>query len=89
MALLGNLQFIANAQTDVSWGRTLTEAEYTVLTNAKIAVLNGGAQCGPGTWNPEFTTETVRFSTLDAANSYVATCNTFSPAPVSATATAV
>jgi len=89
MALLGSLQFIANAQADVTWGRVLTDAENTALINAKIALINGGVQCGPGTWVTDSQTESTRFSTLDAANSYVATCNTFSPAPQSATANAV
>jgi hypothetical protein len=90
MAILGNLQFIANAQAVVVWGRDLTTAEKTSLNNAKIALINGGAQTGVAvTSNDETNTWTTPFSTLDAANSYVATCNTFSPAPQSATVTAV
>jgi hypothetical protein len=90
MAILGTLQFIANAQAVVVWGRALTDAEKAALTSAKVALINGGAQCGTAVIsNDETNTWTVPFSTLDAANSYVATCNTFSPAPQSANAVAV
>jgi len=88
MAKLANTQFIANTQTVITWGRALTDAETTTLTNAKIALINGGAMCGGGI-QLETNIETVSWSTTDATNSYVATCNTLSPAPQSATVTAL
>jgi len=89
MAKLANTQFIANAQTVITWGRALTAEEVTAQTNAKIALINGGAMCGGGNEDPVTFIETVSWSTADAANSYVATCNAFSPAPQSAIVVAV
>ena len=89
MTKLANAQFLANAQAIITWGRALTAEEATALTNAKIALINGGAMCGTGEEDQTTYVETISWSTADAANSYVATCNTFSPAPQSATVVAL
>jgi hypothetical protein len=90
MAKLANsLAFVANAQATVVWGRELTDSEKTALANAKISIIQNGAQCDVGNLDSETLTSTVLFSTTAAADSYAAVAQGFSPAPTSATVQAV
>jgi hypothetical protein len=78
-------------QSNVVWNRELTQVETeSIQTQADVAVAAGttdgiitGAIAGPDQIGPV----TRIWTTTDAANSWVAFLNTFSPAPISATVT--
>ena len=77
-----NFVFGASAESIVTWGRTLTAEERTSLQAKQGAMIAegkfgsfpfvlGGAS-------------TFQWTTTDAANEWVAYCNTFTPPPTSA-----
>ena len=76
-------------QTQVEWNRELTQAEAESIQAQLATAVTAGTTDGSSTGGPsESTTPFVRtWTTTDAANSWVAFVNTFSPAPISATVT--
>lgn len=81
--------FVANAQTSVVFGRSLTSGELDQINTVKETALNAGRQCSPFVNGPNGESITY-FASIDDANSYVAVVNGFTPAPaVLATATSI
>ena len=76
-----NLVFGASSESVITWGRTLTADESASLQAKKGAMFSEGKF---GSFPYTGGTSTFQWVTADAANEWVAFCNTFSPAPVSA-----
>ena len=77
-----NFVFAASSESVITWGRTLTADESASLQAKKGAMLAAGKF---GSFPSIIDgTSTFQWVTADAANEWVAFCNTFSPAPVSA-----
>jgi hypothetical protein len=78
-------QWNAVAQTMITWGRVLTTEEKTQSSNLRATLLASGVI---GSFNIEGDSETGTYnyywSTVDAANQWLALANSFSPAPTSA-----
>ena len=82
MATNTNLVFYARAESTVFWGRSLTTEEITsirVKKGSMMAAGNFGSFPGPQD------IATYQWVSENAANEWVAFCNTFTPAPESAT----
>ena len=76
-----NFVFPATSESVITWGRTLTADERASLQAKRGAMLAAG---NFGSFPSTSGTSTFQWVTADAANEWVAFCNTFSPAPVSA-----
>jgi hypothetical protein len=82
-----NVQILATAQSQATWGRALSTEESAALRAKR------GSMWSQGKFQARVPSETGTFAyaweTLDAAAEYVAYCNTFTPPPASATASAL
>ena len=75
-------------QTSVLFGRDLTADELTAMRAERAARVADGTTDGLPDGSPSITTPVVRtWTTLDAANAWVAFCDGFTPPPISATVT--
>ena len=72
----------AVAQTNTAFGRPLTDSEQSQLDAERASLLSSGVINATITQSG---TTTNYWSTLDAANAWVAVCNTFNPPPTTAT----
>jgi hypothetical protein len=73
-------------QSNVVWNRELTPAEAESILAQLATAVTAGTTSGEHTGGPPDPSVRV-WTTTDAANSWVAFVNTFSPPPVSATTT--
>ena len=88
MSIPAPTAFIANAQSSVVYGRELAAGELDQINAIRITLIEAGRQCSLAQTNTSGATVSY-WSNIDDANSYAALINTFSPAPVSVTVTAV
>ena len=78
-------QWNAVAQSNVTWGRDITAAESDSLTSKKEEILSTGVIASLNIARIDGVQQ-FYWSTVEAANTWVAFCETFTPAP---TATSV
>lgn len=84
MALVQSATFVANYQTNVVFGRSLTTVELAQAEAIRETALNAGRQCTTAlnTQNDQLEwVSTTYWTSADDANSYAAAANAFSPAP--------
>ena len=93
MSQLVALAFEANAKSTVVMNRSLTEAEVSAILLIKQNAIAAGGQVSPNIATTDAETGDITsvtyYNTIATANSVVAAYLGFSPAPISAVATAV
>jgi len=88
MTSIAAASFVANYETTVTYGRTLTPSEVAQLNTVRTTAISAGRQCSLATTVEEIST--TYWTSSDDANSYAAVANAFSPAPtIPCTVTAV
>ena len=80
-----SITFTATAQSVVTWGRSITTQEGADL-QAKRGAMVAAGKFGAFARQPGTTTSTFLWVNLEAAQEWVAYCNTFTPPPESAVA---
>jgi hypothetical protein len=93
MSQLVALAFEANAKSTVVMNRSLTESEINSLLQIKQNAITAGGQVSPNITTTDSETGDVTsvayYDTIATANSVVAAYLAFTPAPISAVASAV
>ena len=84
MTTIASASFVANYQTSVVFGRTLTASELSQTAAVRTTAVNAGRQCSTSTLNQEDGVSSSYWTSADDANSYSAVVNAFSPAPTTA-----
>ena len=84
MTTIASASFIANYQTVVIFGRTITSAEVAQLNAVRTTAITAGRQCSTVILNTDDGSNTTYWASADDANSYTAVANAFSPAPTTA-----